>query len=212
MFVNPATAVERLPSGMLSPRGFSFAVRRAMCNLVGYVDLCCCRFKGQASLAVNAKEKVFTKVHVPALPATPFVEGLYPLRTSLNGHLWATLLPQKLPFSAIANKLSRKSKALVLIPHCGGRNRKRKTGVEHYTGPCLRWTLGKGSKEDGYYQRREELRGNKCKNRGPRRKRTDKLFFACASMTCVRVLSCFLSAGSQRLRPQQSMRSSLSSL
>ena len=116
-------------------------MRFLFCSLTSHVqpfwavDLRCSRFfKGQALLTVNEKENVFAETFV-GIPATPSVGGLYPLRTSLNGHLWATLLPQKLPLSAIANKSSRKSMALVLIPHCGGRNRKRKTRVEHSQGP-----------------------------------------------------------------------------
>ena len=59
------------------------------------------------------------------------------------------------------------TRGLLLQASFGGRSRKAARGSHTFGPPEHHWTLGKGPTSLGYYQRREELRGNKPKNRCP---------------------------------------------
>ena len=117
--------------------------------------------------SVKKDEVASTNASSLALVANNDQIQMHPLRTAENTHLWAKLMPLALLDPSLRRNTHRRSRALVLKPHFGGRS--RKVRIESYDGPPRQWKLGAGP--EGFYRRKEELRGNKCKNRGPRRRR-----------------------------------------
>ena len=81
---------------------------------------------------------------------------------------WATLVPLWTPILyGVKRRKEGSTRGLLLQASFGGRSRKAARGSHTFGPPEHHWTLGKGPTSLGYYQRREELRGNKPKNRCP---------------------------------------------
>ena len=94
----------------------------------------------------------------------------YPLRTKCNANNWAVLTPNTGAITK-GHPTGGRQHTLVLVPHFGGRVRKRPVADDPYSpsNPCHSKKSGQGSAFLGYYQRDEHLaRKHKPRFRGPR--------------------------------------------
>ena len=101
----------------------------------------------------------------------PCTASGYPLRTKDNSEKWAILTPSTGTITR-GHPTGGKQHTLVLMPHFGGRVRKRAATESPYSpsNPCCSMRSGQGPSYFGFYQREEHMsRKHKSRFRGPRR-------------------------------------------